>query len=418
MSLEASKNPGSSKALDAASEGGPRGPVNPGDIILDRARKIRRERTLESFNARDYEGLTVKPLREVLANERDAQFFGETLRAIDPKADDILKRYHEGNPSREDMDLMTYATKEYARSLEIAEHTSAMITPQEIELLTRRNKDMDNLVTHEGDKRSVEMARNAIFHIAMKDPDSVEDLQSTFKDLIKDRETRRFKKTEKRVEALCGRLNISVKDYSKVINLDTEEERRETRADLTRRFQESAGRYRRAMDWAERALIWRKEAIRGSSRRAAEQVMYQSEDMGSDKIVRRVDSNLEDIANFIGREMSNPEMRRRIAREALSNQNTAPTSESAPRTFAQTQALNRDQNSPAAVERRVRDRITANREYASWLPERQDEWLGSVKNEEMRKQSGGGFWAWLASVLFGHNLNKGINAAAGREVFA
>ncbi len=401
---------------------GPQNPLNPGDVIPEAsAPRVHRERTLETYDARDYEGLPIKPLREILASERDAQLFGEALRAIDPKANDILVRYNAGTPSREDMDLMTYATKEYARSLKLAEDVNKLITPQEIELLTRRNTDMDNLMTHEGDARSVEMVKNAIFHIAMKDPDSVQSLQNTFKELIEDRETRRFKKTEKRVEALCGRLNISVKDYAAVFNLDSTENRRATKEDLTTRFHESAGKFRRAIDWAGSAL--KLGALPGSSRQTAIKAMMQAEraapDIGPTAwLLRRMDNSLEDIANFIGREMSNPEMRKRVAQETLSNQNTISSIESGPRTFAKTQELNRGENSPASVERRVRERITANREYEGWSPDQQDGWLGGVKSEEMRKQSGGGFWAWLASVLFGQNVNKGINAAAGREVFA
>lgn len=392
---------------------------------------VNRPRRGDSYdiNPRDYVGIVVKPIRELLApgNKRDGQLYGETLRALDhPDVAGVLTRYRDGNPTPADMDFMTYAAHEYARSLKIAEETNSMITPNELELLARRNKDLLNLTTHEGDARGTDMLKNAIVHIAMKHPADMEDLRDTLKGLKRNRDTFRYNLVELKIDALCGRLKITQKDYGGMIRYSSPAVRRASERQLAKRIHENAGGFRRGLDWFDRWVgTMPLLVVPGSSRDSAIRTIQEAEHIvpagrsvlsPTSWVLRRIDDNLEDIATYLGASVANPDMRRLIVEETLSNQNSVPAIEQGPQTFAQVQELNRDQYSSLAIERRVRNRIRETPEWNSWPEDQQNATLRDWGNEEKRGRSGGGFWSMFFGFLLGTNYNKAASAATGRPI--
>lgn len=372
------------------------------------------------IDPRRYEGLTVKNIREVLANERDSQYFGEVLRAINPDTGaDVLGRYMNGTQTPKDMDFMTYVAHEYALRLKLGEDTMAFMAPEEIELLSRRNKDFLNILTHEGPERASELVKASVMHIAMKDPDSVEDMRDTMEALKKDRETYRFRQSEGKIDALCSKYNIAKKDFGAVFDLGSREGRQESKDHLTERIHKRAGAFRRAIDWASSYA----GTLPGSSRHAAIRAMMKAEkalpEAGPTSwVLRRVDESLESIAQFLGSEIRDPEMRSLVAQEVLRNENVRAASESGPRTFAQAQELIKNRHSEASLKQRIEQRIQADPNWATRSQFEQNGMMRNWRREEAREQSGGGFWSWFFDVLFGQNFNKAASAAIGRPVYA
>jgi len=400
-----------------------RGHLDLGRIVGDRPTRERGPDWRE-LDERRYAGLTIKPIRELLANERDAQLFSEVLRAVDEDfATGVLERYSTGEPTKKDMDFMTYGAHEYALRLKFAEEASGMVNKQEVELLARRNKDMLNLITHEGEERGAEMAKNAIFHMAMKDPVAVEEMRDNLKQLSRDRESSRYKQAESRIDALCRKVGIQRKDYGGMFDLNSRAGRRETEEDLTKRFHDSAGKFRRAIDWLQSnpAVNTRLTIpLPGSSRFAATQAMSTADMISNDatyhmslsNALHRIDESLENIATHLGPTMSDPKMRVLVARETISNENQTPAIERGPRAFEQTQSLSRDRYSPASIETRIRERMGR----PDWPREsaRQDSLLRDMVRNEKKEQEGGGFFAWLIQILIGQNYKKAASNALGR----
>lgn len=399
-------------------------PVDPYLIFGDRPDAVERKgRDWRVVDPRRYVGIEIKSTREILTNKRDAQLFGEILKAINPEASEsVLARYGAGDPTPEDMNFITFATKEYSLSLKLAEEASNMVTSQDVELLARRDKNLDNLLTHEG-KHATEMVKSAIFHMAMKDPDAVKDMSDAFKSLKKDRESFRFGRVESKIEALCERAGIDRKDYGAVFNMNSKEGRKATKADLERRFHERAGKFRRALDWANK---FRGESVPtlGSSRHAAIRAMFKTRTIPNSNtilsptagLLKRVDKNLADIAEALGSTIGDKETRDLIVRETLSNQNLSLLSEGGPKTFEEVQNLNKKQFSEKSIETRIKERVTADRDWKSRTLSEQNDRLREWKNEERGEHAGGGFWAWLFNIIFGRNFDRAASKVTGRTV--
>ncbi|RJQ35495.1 hypothetical protein C4556_00130 [Candidatus Parcubacteria bacterium] len=372
---------------------------------------------------RRYAGIPIKPIRDILADSRDSQLFGEALRAINSKdADGALERYINGAPTKEDMDFMTYAAHEYSLRLRFAEDINKRMTPQEVELLARRNKDFLNLLTHEGD-RATEMVHQAILHQAMEKPDDIMKMWGAMADMEKDRGTLRYKRADEDIKAISDRLGLSRKDLTVMVNVSNANERQASKDQLTAYIHERAGTFRRAIDRAERIT---KIPFVGSSRNAALMAMREMESAMPTRldvrdprswVMNRIDGTLQDIAEFLQPTISNPEMRTRIAREVLSNKNQKASGEGGPHSYEEAQKLSKERFSPKSVEERVRARMRE-RDWPQNDIAAQDRILGGMAETERKEHAGTGFWAWVFEILLGQNWNKGASAALGRPVHA
>lgn len=401
-----------------------------GRLVSNRIPEGERGPDWRNLDGRRYAGLTIKPIQDMLANERDAQFFGEVLRAINPDfAAGVLDRYNNGTASREDMDFMTYGAHEYALRLKFAEEASGLMNKNIVELLSRRNKDVLNLITHVGEDRATGMVKKAIFHMSMKDPDAVGQMKDMLVQLTRDRDTHRYKETERRVNALCMRVGIKPKDYDSVFDLSSRTSRRESREYLTKRFHESAGKFRRAIDWLQTNPNVSTKftiALPGSSRFAANRAMRMADFNNTDhtyhmplsNATRRIEESLEGIARFIGPTVSDPDMRQLIVQEALTNESQTPVVERGPKTFKQMQQLHRERFSQASIETRIREHIADDPRWESRSPSEQDSILRNMARTEKREQAGGSFWAWLFSILLDKSWDKATTNVIGRPIHA
>jgi hypothetical protein len=133
-------------------------------------------------------------------------------------------------------------------------------------------------------------------------------------------------------------------------------------------------------------------------------------------VLDRINNNLESIAEHLGPTIGNTDMRLLISQEVMHNQNKLLPAESGPRTFAQVQRLANDTYSVGSIKTRVENMIHADPDWQTRTPEYQNAQLENLKQQEARQQQGGGFFAWLFSVLFSKNFNQAASSAAGRPV--
>lgn len=406
-------------------EGPPLGPRNAGDIVYETEGRPEGGNEWVGRDPREYIGITPKTIDDILADKRDALGFGETFKQMHPGAKELLLRYHTHTQSQEDMTIMRNVALEYAYRLKLAEDVKAKLTPAELELLSRprRNQILSDLMAHRRAPRAHEMVHNAVFLLAMENPALVEEIRATFGHLDKWRATRDFKTIEKGVQALSKRNGTRVSEFSTVFDINSRLGRAESRAYLEQRVRESAGNFRKALDWTRNNFGI---GLPGSSLSVARGMVSQAQGLNGTPGSRRrevrdaVASNLNFIALHLGAAITRPEWRALIAEEVVTNQNALLERERGPQTFGQMQqSLTVAENTPASIGQRVRERIAANPDYASWGPEQQDNWLrNDVMQDELRRHKEGlGFWAWLFSALLGRNVEQGINAAAGHAVF-
>lgn len=371
-------------------------------------------------NPREYLGIEPKTIDEILADKRDALGFGETFKHMHPGAEELLLRYAAHTQSQDDMTIMNNAAREYAYRLKLFEDVTTRLKPEEIELLSRRERSqvLSDLMAHRKAPRAQEMVHNAVFHLAMEKPELVQKMRASFNELDRLRAKRDYKTLQKGIWSLAERNHVKVSELNTLINTGSLQGREESREHLEQRIHESAGRFRRAMDWTRNKFDAKRMPF--SSRNLARKMVSQAEELKGLPIRGEIDSTLRDIVSHLDAALTNPEWRELIAKETLTNKNATLAREGGPGTFEETQqAMANAENKPAAIEQSVRRRIAANPNFASWNRAQQDDWLrNDVKQEEMKKQRGAGFWAWLASVLFSQNVDKGINAAAGHSVFA
>jgi hypothetical protein len=372
-----------------------------------------------------YIGVVPKRIPEILGNARDQQFFGELLRAIDANKADALVRFHEGTMTQEDMDFLTYASYEYSKWLKEGEAVAAQITAEDIELMGRRNADMRNLIAFLPKGREVDAMKELTLHLAMRDPARLEDIRDAFKELKRARETGRFQRYEADIKAQCERLGIDPHDHGATFDLKNPERRKRTEARLAKHIHEQAGGFRRALDWME-TVTHSPLSIPGSSyykaileTREASRITPHRKSALSPRswVLDTVNTRLNTITEYLGATVADPEVRRAVIREALTGQAQKAEGMEGPTTYAQLQELANKPKTQAELKEKIEARIAEVPNFTDLPQYQQDSYLSDIKSEEQQRQGRGrGFFAWLASALFGDQFNKAASAATGRTV--
>jgi hypothetical protein len=399
-------------------ERGPRA-LDPHLIIGDNTAG-RRGRNTDSYEIDEarYVGIKIKSIRtEILANEQYAQLYGECLKAINPdKFEEALIRYRNGNPTKEDNDFLTYGAYELSRGVHFAENANKLWGAGDTELLSRRNRDMRNLSVHEGEPRATEIVKSTMLHMAMRDPDAVEDMLNALGQMNRDRSTYRYKRSDEKITALGARLKLEKSEYTRLLNPN---EKNRSVGLMAQRIHENANKARRAIDWVSQKVG---TTLPGSSRHAAIRTMIKSERAVTGRfgltsgLMQRVDENLEALASYLGPTVGDPEMRSLISQETLENQNKLLASEGGPRTFGQTaeRTLDREKTMKTRIKQLIDDP-----QWAGRSQEEQNASLSGLRSQmqtEERRRGGGGFFAWLFSVLFNTDFDKAATQATGRSI--
>jgi hypothetical protein len=379
-----------------------------------------------SIDERQYLDIKAKPWQEVIANERDAQFFGELIHAIAPHKGDVLARIKEGQPSRDDLTFMTYASYEYAKWMRKGENIAAHVKPSEVELFIRRNPDMRNLTSAVGQGRGVEIGRELILHLAMKNPAVIEEMEDAFKSLDKDRNTYRYKRIMQERDKQSRRLGFDPEQWTTRFDLRNGARRKETEVELTKHIHEKAGNTRRAIDWIEHKTHL---TIPGSSRnKAILEIMWAEKVAPIHKsvlsprswVLSRMDKSIEILAEQLGEMAADPDVRRMYAREALENQKKKLGIESGPKTFKDMQTIeSKPENSEQELEKRITNFIQQDPDWKTRTVEDQNRRLEAFRDDEEERtgaEEGTGFWAWLFRVVFGQRFNDAASKVTKRPV--
>ncbi|MBI2610852.1 hypothetical protein HYW60_02875 [Candidatus Kaiserbacteria bacterium] len=391
-----------------------------------------------------YEGVPLKGVREILADKRDSQLFNEyfltSLRPPEVRGglEGLKLRYAEERPEPEDMKFMGAAADEFSYRLHLAEQKKLEVA--DVELLARRGDSFfATLVKHEGYgqeglKRATEIANSAILYNAMTKPDGAQKFLADLQSLSRNRDSSRYKESEARRQEIGKSVGVSVRDYEKVFRLDTEANRRASKDYLEKKIHEQAGKFRRMLDWMDsdnpeigRKFVRLPGSLPGSSRWAAERAVQKAELAGKDytyhlslsNALKTIDTNLKDIATYLGPAINKPEVRTLIAREALTNQNQRLASEGGPESFEQVQQLSRGACSQQSIEQRIRERMRERDWPKGNTPDdiaAQNSIVRDMARAERHEYAGGGFFAWLFGMLFGQNWNKAANGALGRPI--
>jgi len=393
-----------------------------------------------------YVGVELKGVREIMANERDKNLFGETFITSlnNPDAKNILLRYNNNTPKEGDMTFLTAAAKEFSLRVKYAQEAAALMKDKDVELLARRDPHFENLLGHEGWgkeglARATEIVHASIYYKAMQSPGGAEKLVNSLNQLGSDRNTFRFNRLENGWRNLSERSGIPYRDVEKAFDMgspenwahsrDTRERRHATKLFLEKRIHEKAGKFRKAIDWlSEMKIGWKETKVRvpslGSSRALAIRLMAEADRLNYHRgptawVRERIDENLTYITEYLGPAIRKPEVRSLMAKEALTNQNQKLPGRGGPQTFAETQQLSRDRYSQGSIEGRIR----ALTQQADWPRgnspvdiDTQNSMLSNMYESEKREQAGEGLFAWLIRMWLGDNWGKAANSALGRTV--
>jgi hypothetical protein len=372
-----------------------------------------------------YIGVSPKRIPQILANPRDQQFFGEILRAIAPDKGDVLLRYKNGNATADDMDFMTYGAYEYSKWMHEGEKVASEMTAEDVELMGRRNVDMRNLISHSSEGRELEVMKDLVLHTAMRDGERFGELADAFKELRRARDTYRFRHAEERINAQSERLGIKRKDYGVMFNLKNPTQRKRTEARLAAHIHEEAGGFRRAIDWVGDIT---RTTIPGSSRyKAILETMEASRITPNRRSITSptswvqdtIKTRLDDITEYLGATVADPEIRRAVTLEALSNEKRALESTTGPKTYAEVQRKATTEFTQPALQETIRARIASVPNFSERPSDEQDSILSDIRSSEQEKQGKGrGFFAWLASIFFSSEFNKAAGAVMNRPVRA
>ncbi len=371
----------------------------------------------------NYIGVEIKKTQDILHNESDSQFFGEILSRINPHGAEAILRYKNGQPTKDDTDMIVFATHEYSKWMGEAEKIAKKITPQDVELFARRNSDMRNLVTQVSDERGVEIIKNRIRHYAMNNQAGFRQMATSFKSLGERRDTGRYKRWDEKVNAQCEQLGIKPRDYEAIFDL-SDAGREATHVRLAEHIHDRAGKFRKAIDWIEQ--IKHVPRIPGSSlskavweRRRADRITPQKSALSPRSwVLDTVKENLNDITGHLSSTVATDEMRSILAEEVRTKQKLAPSIEQGPKSFAAVQTLEgRNEFTEGGLERKMRAR-TAEPDWAGKSVPEQDRIISDMARETEREAigGGGGFFAWLFSIILGKRMQSAADKAVGRKV--
>lgn len=372
---------------------------------------------------KEYIGVKVKRIQDILANEREQNDFGLILKAINPEKGDVLLRYKQGTATPDDTDFMTLGAHEYSKWSQKAEEINKELKSEDVELFARRNSDMRNLNTHLKAGGELEYVKRLVMYKAMTDRAGMQDIDYAFKDLRRARGTARFKRSERNRVELAKRVGIDPNDYGPMFDLKNPEHRAETELRLANHIHEQAGGFRRALDWAEKFTGMSRTgvlAIPGSSRNKAILAVMEANRITPNQkyltsptswVLDTVDQSLHTIASHLGELAGNEAVRSAVQRETVTNQKSSFESEQGPRSFAQVQSLEKQERfSGATIKQRYETFMNTDEYRNAPTPEVGEQ---RFRQKELREARGEGWFAWLWRMIVGQRVENVIKEKRG-----
>ncbi len=377
------------------------------------------EKNPYAINKREYVGVDIKTVQEILADKTHAQYFGELLHALKPDAHDVLKRYYEEVPTEEDMDLMTYAAHEYSKRNAAWESLTSHLTQADVDVFMRRNNMMQNIVRHVGGARGLDVLKHTLRYTAMRDFDAFEAIAHGTHEVHEFRDSYLGKVANARLDALSKRIGIKREDFEDVVDLSSPQSREESLKDLEQRFHAKAGFGRKTMDWlTDKTGV----TLGGSSRNAAYRTLDDAEyalkgRFGiTGKKLRGIDRSLSHIGDNLTKVVGAEEIREQIAQETIRNEKRSPGTEAGPASFAEAKE-SIEKVTVESIEEKIKERVANDPQWKTAGASYQDSVLSGMKSEAKKNlKAGSGFWSWLLVTLFGSKFNTAASKATGRPV--
>lgn len=362
-----------------------------------------------------YDGVKLLDTRtEILANPRNAQLFDELLSAIaGEQGEEVIERfarYKVGAGTKEDMDFVTYATKEFSRSMKFAEEATKQITPEQIELFARRNGDIENMLVQDR-ARAEAIIKNSIFHAAMRTPEHVSSLSHNLHDLKENQKSGLFQRWNAKVNDLCTAVGTEdVKNFDVMYKMN-KGERAETRVRVREHVRAHMNTFEKSLDLVASGL-----GVSKTDRliRKADWVTRMKQErwtIPTSWSVSAVDENLKNIANFLGTTVGNDEIRGVVQKEVMENKDFIPASEQV-MSFQEM----RQETKPESIKTVIKQKISSDPQWKTRDRSYQDQKLGEWQREEVCKRPGPGFWTKLFQFLFKSEFNKTASEMLGRPV--
>ena len=211
------------------------------------------KRPWEKFDNKNYVGVKIKTLETVLKDPRQQQLLGELLEKLDggiaSQIKDNLADSSKLTPGQRE--FLRFGIYEFSKWLPRAEKISAMIKPHDVDIATRRNAELDTDVALRGVDRVTELFKEQTIKLAMKDPVRFQELEAAYKALNDDRATGKYQKWDNRVNNLCQRVGINIRDYDTVFDVARPNREQTTRA-LNERMREDMSKSGKVAD----SLLW------------------------------------------------------------------------------------------------------------------------------------------------------------------
>ena len=369
-------------------------------------------------NYKDYVGLKLKSVSEILADPTHQHFFGELLHTMEPNADDVLRRIHEDRTTPADETFLNYASKEYSKWdrawSDLAEH----MTEDDVELFKRRNKSMDNVIAWVGKDEALSNFKQMLRYLAMRDQKAFEHMEHALHHAHEVNHSMLGKMANKKIETLSARLGIERTEFKDVFDLSSEKAKALSHKKIEARIRNQAGGGRKMMDWLvdKTGIAWA-----GSSRIAADNAISDAENATRGRFgftgekYDALNRHLDHAAPLLDKVMGDESLRRKMVKEAKTNEKYRMGTESGPDAFPA--AKDAVEKATQDVEKTFENLKKDDPKFAKGDAAYDRAIIDRIKADAQKKMKAGtGFWAWLSRVVFGTKFDKAATKATGRPV--
>lgn len=377
-------------------------------------------------NRREYVGLEMKSVKEILSDPMHQLYFGELIHALEPKAGtDILKRLLAGSPTDVDMDFFNYASKEYSKRDRMWSDLTAHMSEQDVEDFKRRNKSLDNIIAFVGKGDALNTFKNMLRHKAMYDEDGFTHIEHAVHHMHEVRGTYLGRRSDEQITEISADLGIpkdqfvDIFDFTGKDKKEMEEAKAVAHKKVMARVQMQAGGGRKMMDWIHGKTGL---AFAGSSATAADSIVSRAEyamrgNYGrTGKRLDALNAHLDRASSEITKVLDTAGVRDKIVKEALTGIPHRVGAEAGPTSYAEVQTQGAAIKEPE-IQQLVQERIKQEGpKWESGSKAYQDSVLRDMKQKAIEKTAGGGFYAWLLAIIFGTKFNKAASKATGRPV--
>ncbi len=385
----------------------------------------------ETFNIKDYPGITPKTFKEIYGNDLYQQGFGQFIQAVDPSKMDIWTRVHEnaeaemGSLSPEDRRFLQFAQYEFTKNVVEYEKIAKTFNKDTVNMLAAVNPDFREIVDMHGVDLAAQTYKEAIFFVGMRNKGEFDKTAQSFKVWDDAKSMERAKKAEEKVQQICKEAGIERRNFESFFGIGEKGKDANdpaVRERLIAHLDGQAKTFMTTKEWIKHA--W-KGGHSGKAQRLIEEArraMPHSRLLGpTSKYMSAMLNARKNIASVMVDTISSPEMRNRIERAALLGEEfKAPREQMGPKTLSQMRSdLNREELKDEKIEEYVEKRLNTIEDFDSKPAWEKDRIVGDLKHEMAQKYvggterhvGGGGILAWLFRILFARKFDKAARAA-------